>query len=169
MTTLTEGNLEITFPHNTRVRKFDDSELHGLSHCMKAVDFIVEEDDRVFFIELKDPEHPRARERDKARFIESLQSGHLDENLKYKYRDTLLYEWASGNIEKPIYYWIIIAISGLTNAELLARTDGLNSKLPLQGPRSGIWNQSIVAGCMVFNIQSWNDRFPGFMVSRIQT
>ena len=98
MTTLTEGNLRITFPGAMNVRKFDSPESHGLTHCMKAVDFIVEDDDRVLFIEFKDPDHPRATDEEKERFVESFRSGRLDEDLKYKYRDSLLYEWASGNV-----------------------------------------------------------------------
>ena len=38
MTILTEGNLQITFPQDANVRKFDDDQSHGLSHCMKAVE-----------------------------------------------------------------------------------------------------------------------------------
>ena len=92
MTTFTEGNLRITFPRDTRAGKFDDPKSHGLSHCMKAVDFIVEEDDGVSFIELKDPEHPSAKEEDKEEFIRRFHSGELDEDLKYKYRNTFLYQ-----------------------------------------------------------------------------
>ena len=63
MTKLTEGSLQITFvtfPCDANVRKFDSPEFHGLTHCMKAVAFIVENDDRMLFIEFKDPDHPRA-------------------------------------------------------------------------------------------------------------
>ena len=62
MTTLREGNLQITFPQGAKVRRFDDRASHGLSHCMKAVDFIVEEVNRTSFIELKDPDHPNAKQ-----------------------------------------------------------------------------------------------------------
>lgn len=166
MTTLTEGNLQISFPRAVKARRFDDGTSHGLSHCMKAVDFIVEESNRVLFIELKDPEHPSAREENRAKFIESFRSAKLDEDLKYKYRDTFLYEWASGNIGKPIHYWIIVAIDNLTDADLLARTDELKRKLPSQGPTSGVWKEPIVTDCMVFNIQAWNQHMPNFPVSR---
>ena len=169
MTTLTEGNLQITFPRTARVRKFDDEALHGLSHCMMAVDFIVEEDDRVLFIELKDPEHPRARERDRANFIDSFRAGRLEKNLKYKYRDSFLYEWASGNTGKPIHYWVIVAIEDLTDVELLSRTDALSRNLPSQGPTSGRWERLIVSGCMVFNIRTWNEHLRGFPLSRVPT
>lgn len=135
---------------------------------MKAVDFIVEEDDRVLFIELKDPDHSQARKADRKKFIESFHSGALDEDLKYKYRDTFLYQWASGSVGKPIFYWIIIAMDKLTEAALSTRTDDLKRKLPLNGPPSGEWKQPIVAGCMVFNIDTWNRRQPRFPLSRIQ-
>lgn len=40
-------------------RKFDDEAAHGLSHCMKAVDFIIELPERLLFVEFKDPENPQ--------------------------------------------------------------------------------------------------------------
>ena len=169
MTTLTEGNLRITFPGDMNVRKFDSPESHGLTHCMKAVDFIAEDDDQVLFIEFKDPDHPRARDKEREKFIQSFRSGRLDEDLKYKYRDSLLYEWASGNAGKPIYYWILIGMDRLTEAELLARTDDLKRKLPLYGPRSEAWAQPICSGCMIFDIRTWNRYLPDFPVVRIRT
>ena len=54
---LTEGDLQITFNNVIVCRKFDDRLAHGLSHCMKAVDFIVELHDRY---EVKDPLDPQA-------------------------------------------------------------------------------------------------------------
>ena len=166
MTTFVEGNLQITFPRGTKVRKFDGDSSHGLK-CMKAVDFIVEEDDRISFIELKDPEHPRAKERNREEFIREFHSGKLDEDLKYKYRDTFLYEWASGGSDKPVSYWVVVAIETLTAAELSMRTDDLKRKLPLSGPPSGAWKRPIAANCMVFNVETWNRHRPRFPLSRV--
>ena len=168
MTTLKEGNLQITFPRGANVRKFDSQESHGLTHCMKAVDFIVEDDDRVLFIEFKDPDHPHARDKAKEKFIKRFRSGKLINDLKYKYRDSFLYEWMSGSARKPVYYWILIGMDRLTEAELLARTDDLKRKLPLYGPQSEAWTQPICAGCMIFNIRTWNRNLPDFPVLRIR-
>ena len=168
MTTFTEGNLRITFPGGMNVRKFDSPKSHGLTHCMKAVDFIVEDDDRVLFIEFKDPDHPRTTNEDREAFIESFRSGRLDEDLKYKYRDSFLYEWASGNAGKPVYYWILIGMDRLTDPELLARTDDLKRKLPLCGPCSKTWTRPICARCIVFNLRTWNRNLPDFPVARIR-
>ncbi|MGC8733127.1 MAG: hypothetical protein ACP5RC_12855, partial [Halothiobacillaceae bacterium] len=60
MTVLAEGDLQITLPAGVVGRKFDDEASHGLSHCMKAVDFIIELEDRTYFVEFKDPENPNA-------------------------------------------------------------------------------------------------------------
>ena len=166
MATFTEGNLQITFPRNVNVRKFDDPLSHGLS-CMKAVDFIVNEPNKVLFIEFKDPEHPNAKAKNRAEFIKKFCSGKLDNDLKYKYRDSFLYEWASENTDKPIHYYVLIGIDRLTHADLLARMEDLKRKLPLHGPPSGAWIRPIVSSCMVFNIQAWNRSLPRFPVSRV--
>ena len=60
MTAFTEGDLRVEFRGVVEARKFDGSD-HGLSHCMKAVDFIVELPERYLFIEFKDPQNPNAR------------------------------------------------------------------------------------------------------------
>ena len=164
-TTFTEGNLQILFPAGTAARRFDDDQ-HGLTHCMKAVDFIVELPDRYLFIEFKDPQHPGSLERDRTKFIQGFLAGRIDEDFKYKYRDTFLYEWASGRANKPIYYCVLVAMDTLTEADLITRTDDLKQKLPVEGPSAGTWKRPIVAGCAVFNVSSWNKNFPDYTVSR---
>lgn len=161
MTAFTEGNLQVTFKGAISARKFD-GEPHGLSHCMKAVDFIVELDDRYLFIEFKDPQSSPSEEK----FIRRFQSGQLDEDLKYKYRDSFLYEWANGRANKPIDYLVLIALNALSEPLLRARTRDLGRKLPLQGPRRQSWLRPFVRSCAVFNIDSWNRLFPMYPVKR---
>ena len=102
MIEFTEGNLKISFPRSMKAERFDDPKTHGLTHCMKAVDFIVEKANFTLFIELKDPDHPQAKEKNMKAFIKKFSSGSLDEELKYKYRDTFLYRWAQGNHRMPV-------------------------------------------------------------------
>ena len=66
--TFTEGNLQIDIADAIDGRKFDGDD-HGLT-CMKAVDFIVELEDRYLFIELKDPDDPQATPERRKKFIE---------------------------------------------------------------------------------------------------
>ena len=167
MTMLVEGDIQIALPNGAKGRKFDDSATHGLSHCMKAVDFVVELKDRTLFIEVKDPEQPGATRENREKFYNEVRSGSLDENLKTKNRDSFLYEWASGRGLKPIYYLVLLGASSLSEAELLARTDLLKRKLPLSGPAGKAWEKPFVNGCAVMNIEAWNGIFPDFRIKRV--
>ena len=165
MTVLREGTLELTLPHGVQGRKFDDRN-HGLSHCMKAVDFVVEESDRVLFIEFKDPDHPRADPDAREAFLQELQTGDKDDDLVRKYRDSFIYRWAEEADEKPITYFVLIATSRLDEAMLLARTEKLKRELPANGPASGAWRRQIIAECSVFNLETWNKHLSRYPVTR---
>ena len=167
MTLLVEGDLQLTLPAGVTGRKFDDDAGHGLSHCMKAVDFIIELQDRSYFVEFKDPEHPSADPKEQKKFLAKVLSGGLDTDLKTKYRDSFLYELASGRASKPIYYLVLIGSSALSAAELLARTDALKRHLPVRGPGDKSWEKPFVAGCAVMNISAWNKFLPLYPVSRV--
>ena len=166
MKVMQESNLQVTITGEVDAWKFDD-ESHGLSHCMKAVDFIVELPDRYLFLEFKDPKHPSAQQQSKEKFIKEFKGGVLDEDLKYKYRDSLLYQWASARADKPVHYFVLVADDALTAVELTVRTDALARKLPLNGPGSGSWTHRIVVSCAVFNIESWNRLCPQYPVVRL--
>lgn len=167
MNVLSERDLRITLPAGVTGRKFDDGSTHSLTHCMKAVDFIVELDDRTLFIEFKDPDDPAAAPERQQLFMEEYRSGALDNKLKAKYRDSFLYEWGSGRVSKPIYYLVLIGASALTEADLLARTDALRRQIPVLGPSDKPWKKSFVAGCAVMNIAAWNKALPQYPVSRL--
>ena len=168
MTVLVEGNLQITIQNAISAWKFDDPEIHRLSHCMKAVDFVVELSDCYLFIEIKDPQHPSAPPRETNRFASSFLSGELDYELRFKYRDSLLYEWAEERADKPVDYLVLIALDRLGPSDLLGRQDELQRMLPLQRPGRQPWPRPLVRNCGVFNIDSWNRSFPNLPVSRLQ-
>lgn len=166
MTILTEGNLQIVVKDAVAARKFDDAG-HGLSHCMRAVDFIIELPDHYRFIEFKDPQHPDAPAQAAVDYLSSFQSGLIDEELKYKYRDSFLYEWAAGRADKPIDYLVLIALDTLSEPALSTGKTRLEQKIPLRGPGLIPWPRPILRGCGVFNLDSWNRHFPDYPVTRL--
>ena len=167
MTVLTTESLQIAFTDAVIAWKFDDDETHRLSHCMKAVDFVVELSDRYLFIEVKDPLNPAAPPQEAARYLKRIQTQQIDEDLKYKYRDSFLYEWASGRAGKPIHYLVLIALEISAGHHLNQLQQRLDRILPLRGPNSIPWQQSFVKSCAVFNIESWNRAMPRYPVSRL--
>ena len=161
-----EGDLQIEFKSVFDARKFDDAG-HGLSHCMKAVDFIVERPDCYLFIEFKDLQDPKIPDQNQQKGIQRFLRGVIDEDLKYKYRDSFLYEWAAGRANKPVDYLVLVGLDNLTERELVARTDDLKRKLPLQRSKSSPGARPFVRSCAVFNLASWNSNLPDFPVTRL--
>lgn len=168
--TFTEGDLKIDIKGVVHAWKFDDPASHGLNHCMKAVDFIVECSDCYLFIEFKDPQNPKASGRaQQQEFIGEFLSGNIDEALKRKYRDSFLYEWASDRADKPVHYLVLVAIDTLTPFELGNRTDALKRMLPLQRSQPSSWPRPYVKSCNVFNLKTWNQKNLNFPVTRLST
>ena len=163
--TMIEGDLQITFGNAISVRKFDDPHIHGLSHCMKAVDFIVELSNRYWFVEIKDPGNPGTTAAQLQHFERELKSGTIGNSLAYKFRDSFLYEWASGRAHKPVDYFVII--EGVRKSLLTLRIDELKRKIPAAGPGGKRWLNEIVHRIGVFNLATWNSRFPNAQILRL--
>ena len=165
MTTCVEGDLEISFPNAWKIRRFDGPS-HGTSE-MKAVDFIAESSTLIAFIEVKDPNHPQIPRSDRKRIVDGYKSEKKDFELKYKFRDSFLYEWASRRIHKPIHYWVLIAMESFNATQLLQRSEALRRKLPVAAASPQNWKKSIAQDCIVFNIRTWNRTLKGCHVARI--
>lgn len=166
---LQEGRLRIDLPPNAIGWKFDN-ESHGLSHAMKAVDFIVESQNVVWFIEIKDPSHPNVPSREQARFSQKLESTDIDIDLVRKYRDFWLYLWACEKVDEFIEcrYYVIIVNKSLDNIQLEQRSSSLQKTLPLDD-LGGRWRRKFVMECGVFNMESWNQRFTDYPITIQQT
>ncbi len=161
-----EKDIEIEFPDKAAPRRFDDQKTHKLAHCMKAVDCIFEWNGETYFLEIKDPEHPHAQAKDKAQFLQDFQSGVLNSKLAHKYRDSFLYEYASGRVKGEIHYIVLLCMSRLDSHLLSNRSDELRKSIPLEGP-SGPWQKPFVSSCIVLNIEAWKRHLAQFPVRRI--
>ena len=134
---------------------------------MKAVDFIVELHDRYLFVEVKDPLDPQATRTRTRHFLNRFNSGAIDESLKYKFRDSFLYEWASGRTTKPVDYFVII--DGVSKPLLLRRTEALKRNIPDLGPNGKQWSSRFVHRIGVFDIAAWNRKFPDYQIVRLSS
>lgn len=164
-TTLREGELRVDLPPSAQGRKFDDR-THGLSHCMKAVDWIIDLPDKTYFVEVKDLEASgAARHEQREKYLEDLKAERQDGNLVTKFRDSFIYQWARGQVDKPIFYLVVIACQALDNAMLLHRAEALRRRLPAGSPAA--WSQAIAEDVLVFNQETWNEQLANFPMERI--
>lgn len=165
---LTEEKLEFDFRSAVSSIKFDDQS-HGLSHCMKAVDFIVETLQIIYLIEVKDIDNTSVPPNNAANYYKELLSGKLiSEKLVPKARDSFLYNYLLDRLpQKPIVYVVIIAFSRLQAPEFIQLTEKLEHSLPLRGPNHQPWNRPYFDHCIVMNLNTWNKNMPQFPVKRL--
>ena len=165
MSNLTEGDLRLTLPGSLSGRSFDSTD-RDLSHCgLKAVDWILDLPERICFVEVKDPDDPRAmKHKNRDEFLQDFLAGQLTRTLAGKFRDSFLYEWACERVDKPISYYVIVASDALDDAQLLTRADDLKRTVPVGTPAD--WSRAVAHDCFVFNITKWNQAFPEFPLSR---
>lgn len=166
MNAFQEGDLVVSFSGARSARRFDGAK-HGLSHCMKAVDFVVELEDEYLYVEFKDPENPNAQAAIASKWIRDFENGIINRELIEKFRDSFIYEWAAGRAEKRISFFVLIAVSGQTQALLGPKSSALSRKLPKGIPSSSSWGKPVAHDCQIFDIESWNATFPNFQVRRL--
>lgn len=156
MTVISEGELEFDFRGALHAFKLDDPATHGLSHCMKAVDFVVEYPDFVLFVEVKDPDHSHATADARARFAAELIAGRLCRALTQKYRDAWLYRWAAGADAKPVRYGVLLQFGALQPVALMRLREMLQKALPAPAAAPPSWQRRLVDAVVVMDIAQWN-------------
>lgn len=93
---LKEGRLEFNFSSALNAFKFDSINL--MTHHLKGVDFIVEWEYEIWFVEVKDPLAPNVPEQHKERVyeetLEKISSKSLfKKELGPKFKDTCVYQF----------------------------------------------------------------------------
>lgn len=158
---LTENDLEFDFSSAIKAFKFDDDLLHKPS-TLKRVDFVVEFEDRIVFLEVKDPDIPGALRPEK--FREELLTGNLIPALASKYRESSWFQMHVKTTDKPVYYLVLIAMAELDDALLLAKTDQLKKALPVTHKS---WQKPSVKGCAILNVEQYKKYFGPNSIKRL--
>tara|TARA_R110002124_G_scaffold287356_1_gene473670 strand:- start:2202 stop:2714 length:513 start_codon:yes stop_codon:yes gene_type:complete len=166
---LMERDLEFNFTDAIEAIVFDEMKdkslpnYHGIG-AMHRVDFVVELDNAILFVEVKDPDNPNAREKQKSEFLKEVDEGILSSTFASKYMDSFIYRWAENKTSKPIHYINLVTLE----EELLGNlTDEITAKLPPMNHDIPRWQRQVVNNVQVFNIDSWNASFPKWPVRRI--
>lgn len=165
---LTERDLSFDFTNAEDCFVFDQMKsalpnFHGIS-VMHRVDFVVEMAEAWIFVEVKDPGNPNAQAKGLAKFFGELNDGTLSGTFAAKFIDSFVYRWAEGKVNKPIHY---ISLVTLEPALLLSLSDEIAKKLPPMGMPTPRWQRKLVENCQVFNVETWNENFPKWPVTRL--
>lgn len=168
MSKLEENGLQIDFVGAKHAMKFDQNdpdhpEFHDLQN-MPRVDFIVEMEDSIYFIEVKDPGRPDAVDVGGTKLLKKIVDGTLEASLIEKYLFSFFFRWAERRLEKTVHY---VSLITLESPLLQPIIDGLERQLINLSKKSVRWNREPLASCQVHNIETWQAVFPDWPVTRL--
>lgn len=168
MNKLEENGLQIDFVGAQNAMKFDQNdaghpEFHDLQN-MPRVDFIVEMEDSIYFVEVKDPGRPDSIDTGGVKFLKKIVNGTLEASLIEKYLFSFFFRWAENRLEKSVHY---VSLITLESPELQPIIDGLESQLANLSKKSTRWTREPLASCQVHNIETWQAVFPHWPVTRL--
>ncbi len=161
------------FPDALEAFVFDEKDkskpnYHGMP--MKAVDIMVELDNKYLYIEIK--EYGDDAEFDCFLADEGLEptegrkhSRHLKNYLKYKFRDTFLYRYAEEKVDKPIVY--VCLLNDFDNAQSVQLNKQLRNELPVGRKANSRWKRELAINCHVLNLKKWNEVFQTWPAERL--
>ena len=79
-----------------------------------------------------------------------------DKDLKYKYRDSYLYQLAHRKVDKPIIY--VCLLDNLDSAMMLHLTNMLGKTIPDEDHLPNGWLTSFLKTTFVVDKKSWNSK-----------
>ena len=135
---------------------------------MRKVDFFVEERDRILLVELKDISDTATTRTHREKFIKDLKSKTLiREKLVPKCRDTWTFLHLMALDNKPILYVVVITLyeNDPTPALFGALMTQLSKRLKKEETQA--WKRPYVSGCVILNLNGWNQSFPRYRATRI--
>jgi len=169
MIELEEFDLAITFNNAVVLPlKFDQqdhqhAEFHDLAN-MPRVDFLVELDNEIYFIELKDTNIPDAADKGGATFMKKIADGRVERSLAEKYLYTFFFRWAENQLNKTVHFVCLITLED-PMVNILA--DDLSHALRHLLKSSKRWSRHPLASCQIHNLQSWKETFPEWPIRRL--
>lgn len=171
MRILEENDLSFDFTAATKALKFDQNdpehdEYHDLCN-MPRVDFIIEADDSVYFIEIKDTDLPNPSDPGAQKFLKKVAEGTLEASLVEKYIFTFLFRWAEECLDKSVHFISLITLESPLLQPIIAGMDAnLYSHFKKSSKR---WTKAPLHSCQVHNIETWEACFPQWPITRISS
>lgn len=151
MSVIVADGFEFDFPQALKVYKFDEDNpaipIFRGSCEMKGVDIIAEFNSAYLFVEMKDFFDPIANQVRQPK--PTLQS-----DLKYKYRDSFLYQYAHNMVDKPIIY--ICLMEHLDSAMMTHLSSYLGKIIPDNNHLPSGWVNGYLESAIVVDVRKWN-------------
>ena len=163
------AELEFTFPQDLL---FDELDRQGvrLPHGMKLVDFVIEREDDILLVEIKDPSNSKTQELRREKYFKRLSDNTaVKEDLTPKARDSYTFLHLMERDGKPFKYVVLIGLDAFDHEKQKALLVGFKDRLftDIKCETDTPWRRRHIADCVVLSVESWNHTFGNWPVARV--
>lgn len=166
-----EENAELLFTFPDEL-KWDELDKQGvrLPMKMKFVDIVIEREDDVLLIEIKDPSHSRSPEKERNSYLKRLADNSvLTEELTPKVRDSYLFMHLMERDGKPFKYIVLIGLDAFDSDKQKALLFGFKDRLmaDIRCETVDPWKRRHIEDCAILSVDGWNQAFPDWQIQRL--
>lgn len=136
---------------------------------MKFVDLVIERDDDILLIEIKDPSHSKCPDKERNSYLKRLvDNSVLTDELTPKARDSYLYLHLMERDGKPFKYVVLLGLDAFDPNIQKAVMTGFKDRLlaDIRQESFEAWKRKHITDCVVLSVESWNKVFPYWSVHR---
>jgi len=166
-----DADLQFCFPDDLLWDELDKQGIK-LPVKMKFVDIVIEREKDVLLIEIKDPSHARSPDKERNSYLKRLQDNSvLTQELIPKARDSYMYLHLMARDAKPFKYIVLLGLDAFNSEIQKALLGGFKNRLltNIRCESSEPWKLQHIADCVVMSVDSWNQHFGQWPITRIST
>lgn len=163
------ADLEFSFPDALIWHELDQQGIK-LPQGMAFVDLVIERDEDVLLVEIKDPSNTRCPEEGRKAYLKRLQDNSiLTDELTPKARDSYTYMHLMQRDDKPLKYIVLIGIDAFDNEVQKALLGNFKDRLlaDIRCECAESWKRHHISDCAVMSVAMWNDHFKDWPVTRL--
>ena len=166
-----EENAELLFEFPDEV-EWDELDKQGvkLPVRMKFVDLVIERDADVLLVEIKDPSHSKSPDKEQNSYLKRLSDNSvLTQELTPKARDSYSFLHLMERDGKPFKYIVLIGLDAFDPSQQKAVLAGFKDRLmaDIRCEAYEAWKRKHIADCAVLSVETWNENFPKWPVTRL--
>jgi hypothetical protein len=136
---------------------------------MKFVDLVIERDEDILLVEIKDPSHSRSQDKERNAYLKRLSDNSvLTQELTPKARDSYLYLHLMERDHKPFKYVVLLGLDAFDPNFQKAIMFGFKDRLlaDIREESFEAWKRKHIADCLVLSVESWNRVFKDWPLLR---
>ena len=156
-----DADLQFSFPDDL---KWDELDKQGvkLPVKMKFVDIVIEREDDVLLVEIKDPSHVKSPDKERNSYLKRLQDNSILTNeLTPKARDSYTYLHLMERDTKPFKYIVLIGLDAYDKEIQKALLGNYKNRLltDIRCESYEPWKREYIADCAVMSVDVWNKKY----------